>query len=405
MALATSYIKKLRSESSLRKAWKTVRENGLSSKSLDTRNSIKDFEKKDYRNIRKISDSIRTNTFIFRASRGITIPRPGKEPRPIVMAPVENRIVQRAILDVLQSIPDLFQYVNTPTSFGGIKGRSVSAAITSLITAYKDGAKYYIRSDIKEYFRNIPKQDVLATIDSIVRDKDFMRMLDSATTVELSNISSIKYSHLFPTHEIGVAQGCCLSPLLGNILLHEFDHQLNGRGITCLRYIDDFIVLGSSPSYVKKAFLQGLELLKKKGLTAHEPSATSSKCQQGYLDNGVDFLGCTVTPNNVRPNRLSLLKFKTEVKKIVSDNLIPRDHSYSDRSLRSMLHKLHHYLEGWGNQYNFCDDKKLFMNLDKWLNDQLREAMIRFNREYQKCINKNILCQAVLGIHCVSAGK
>ena len=78
-----------------------------------------------------------------------------------------------------------------------------------------------------------------------------MALFRQAIHVELSNLAALReHADRFPTEDIGVAQGSALSPLLGNIILADFDQRMNDGECRCLRYIDDFIVLGPSSAAV-----------------------------------------------------------------------------------------------------------------------------------------------------------
>ena len=69
----------------------------------------------------------------------------------------------------------------------------------------------------------------------------------------------------------GVAQGSCLSPLLGNILLSDFDERLNSEDILCLRYIDDFLILGPNRKSVESKLKLGNKILSGYNLEAYLP--------------------------------------------------------------------------------------------------------------------------------------
>ena len=241
------YYKKLRSPKRLRKAWRVVLENGLTSKSEETRRQVKLFSIRAEENIERISRQLRQSKYQFLPSKGILKKRPKKTPRPIVKSPIENRIVQRALLDVLQDEPAIKEYYENPVSFGGIKGEGlgVPGAIKCVYEAIRNGATYFIRSDIESFFTQIPRSVILDKIKFVIKDTLFNELLERATQTELENLvtlgASAKY---FPLYDIGVAQGCCLSPLIGNVLLADFDKEMNGRGMHCIRYIDDFIILG-----------------------------------------------------------------------------------------------------------------------------------------------------------------
>ena len=116
----------------LHTAWRRVRENGLESLSQETRDAIKAFDVKALQHLRRIERQLRERRFRFKPQMGIPKRRPGKKPRPLVIAAIENRIVQRAILDVLQLSPPIRQIYENPASFGGIKERGRQHAIAAV---------------------------------------------------------------------------------------------------------------------------------------------------------------------------------------------------------------------------------------------------------------------------------
>jgi hypothetical protein len=97
-----------------------------------------------------------------------------------------------------------------------------------------------------------------------VSDQQFADLFESALATTLMNrleLEERQHFLLFPDSETGVAQGSALSALAGNIALRHFDQQMNGREIVCVRYIDDFILLGKSQVKVRAAFASAQKLL------------------------------------------------------------------------------------------------------------------------------------------------
>ena len=133
-------------------AWKRVRENGLASKRPQTVDEIKAFDRESHRLLPSIQSHLQKNRFAFAPQVGVLLPRPGKKPRPIVIAAVTNRIVQRAILDVLQTTDEICELLTTPTSFGGIAERGRENALALAYREIGSGrARYCLRSDIKDF--------------------------------------------------------------------------------------------------------------------------------------------------------------------------------------------------------------------------------------------------------------
>jgi RNA-directed DNA polymerase len=111
--MASKFLTQVRSLRCLEAAWRSVRTNGLASKSETSRKEIQRFDEDPAGNLRSLKSRLGHGSFKFPAARGVAIPKPGKKDiRPIVLAGVETRIVQRAILDVLQGIDDLQPYLS-----------------------------------------------------------------------------------------------------------------------------------------------------------------------------------------------------------------------------------------------------------------------------------------------------
>ena len=218
--------------------------------------------------------------------------------RAIVVAPVADRVVQRAILDVLYAhCPSvaLKHVLETPTSVGGVPGRGIGHALALIEKAEDEGAAFAIRSDIRNFFPSFPRAEVLAYLKAQIPDPEFVDLFARAVTVELANRAELgPDAELFPLGDDGVAQGSPLSVLAGNIVLRGFDVQINARGVVCVRYIDDFLVLAPSANAARKALKAGLAILVPLKLQAYAPDDESGKAWAGPISSGFDFLGYRV---------------------------------------------------------------------------------------------------------------
>ena len=254
----------------LAKAWKVVRRNGLTSQSPRTRDDTKLFDAQADTHLLHIRLKLARKKFSFPPQKGVLgRKRSGRGLRPIIIAEIKSRIVQRAILEVLvECVPEVQKVLRTPTSFGGIRELSTSAAIACAIKAIRQGASFFVRSDINGFFTKIPRREIGEFLSKYVGDREFLDLFEAATTTELANEAELgeKGAALFPLGMHGVAQGNPLSPLMGNILLRDFDRELNKDRITCLRYIDDFLLMGSTESAVASAFRRATELLRQFGM-------------------------------------------------------------------------------------------------------------------------------------------
>lgn len=396
----------------MRRAWQKVYENGIKSKSEQTQKDVRNFANKSDRNLDRIYRKLLRKEWEFEPALGIfTRSHSGKKQRPLVVSPIENRIIQRSILDVLQKVPAIKAYYEIESSFGGIEGKSVRAALEKVYLCIKNGACYYIRSDIKDFFTNIPKDIVLSIIAKHISDRDFNTLLLKATKVELRNLHELKESaKAFPLYEIGVAQGCCLSPLIGNILLHDFDIEMNDRGISCIRYIDDFIMLGDNLSHLNRAFKNAKRLLGALGLEVHDPDVNKGKADLGNIKNGFNFLGCIYTPGLLRPNSESCNRLLTHIDTVLKDSITmmrePKKLYDKRKSLIRTLIDVDNILMGWGNQYSFCNNEQVFKHIDSEVDKKIQNYLghyAKIKNALKNEIEKNR--KRLLGIFIIEENK
>jgi RNA-directed DNA polymerase len=373
--------------SNLEAAWRVIHRNGRFSKSDDVRNAIEKFAQDPSHNLKSLQTRLSRGTFDFGKARGAPIRKldskgkPTGKIRPIVIASLEARIVQRAILNRLVDLPALSPYLNTRYSFGGLrKGRkgeseesdslsAVPAAIKAVLDEIALGAQWVAAADITGFFTKISKSTVSAIVGDIIKDDDFMDLFKSAIKVELENLSHLKqFEGEFPIEDIGVAQGNSLSPLLGNILLHNFDAIMNSGDCRCIRYIDDFIILAPS----KKA--ADARLKKAKSLLAEfdmELAAEKSSKSATSINDGIEFLGIEIQPGFVRPTKKARNKFMRSIddqlKSSLSAMISLRHGNAIDPKFAFIptLKRIDGMIEGWGKHYWFCNDRQTFAALDE----------------------------------------
>ena len=378
---------RVRSLKTLEKAWVAIQRNARTSKSLDTKNEVATFGADLQNNLRRINRRLQKRSFIFPPAKGLKIPKDKNDKskfRPLVVAKVESRVVQRAIHDILVTVPAIQDFVRTPHSFGGIKkGKddeiaAVPAAIQAVLDAIGSGANYIIRSDITAFFTKIPKSVVTEIVRKAVNDDEFTDLFVKAITVELENMAQLRGSAAaFPIEDIGVAQGNSLSPLLGNIILYNFDRELNKRpDVRCIRYIDDFIILGPDKSVVENTYSKALSILGKLHM-----ETSMLKTKRASVKEGFDFLGIDLSNGFIRPARKSRERMIASIKKATSESVRAfRDHKTVgdiDRSLSLLvtLNRMSGIMQGWGKHYRFCNDTECLRKLDEEISAIIREYL------------------------------
>jgi len=392
--MASQLLKQVRSIRCLEAAWRRVRSNGLTSQSEEVQRDIRRFDEDPSSNLRSLKSRLGHGSYKFPPARGVPIPKPNnKGIRPIVLADVESRIIQRALLDVLQGVSKLQEFFINPHSFGGVQKQksgdlaAVPAAIKAVLDEIGNGARYIASADISSFFTRISKGSVTKIIADAVEDDDFMKLLRQAIHVDLKNIESLKnHADRFPLGDIGVAQGSALSPFLGNIILADFDRQMNEGDCSCIRYIDDFIILGPSQSAVasrlKRArrILDGLGMNLADGKTSNAPIAVGSK---------FEFLGIELNNGLIRPSSTAKARFTRSLEAIFekgitalvgcrSGQAIPKS-----ESLLGIFRRVDGAIQGWGKHYRFCNDKQYFKNIDLQIDGLIRKYLGIYSAERQ----------------------
>lgn len=379
-------------------AWHAIRRNAETSQQENTKLKARKFGEDLPTNLRKIQDRLRDN-YRFDKAYGATPPKSGGKPgkRPIVVAPLEDRIVQRAILDVLQDsleISGVQRVLQTPTSIGGIRGRGVDHAIMLFDERVKAGDRFVAGSDIAGFFTKIPRLKVIDFLRKECAESEFVELIHNALAVELSNIDKLSDDDrkLFPTGSDGVAQGCPLSALAGNIVLEKFDSEMNKQGITCIRYIDDFIILGKSLYAVKKAMDSAKRILADLNMDIYDPIKAPSKAFIGSIGEPHVFLGYALIPGVYPPAEAASARLMAQIKTLIANGqrsiskaVTDRPLSRQDRCYAQTLVAIDLTVHGWRGSFRSSNCPEIFERIDS----EIDRRLLDFRSFYrQKTTNK-----------------
>jgi ribonuclease HI/retron-type reverse transcriptase len=388
-------------QASLKAAWRRIRSNGIFSSASETRIAIEMFDREEGRNIHNIQKRLRSGSFEFEPQKGVLKKKKSGGNRGIVMASVHNRVVERAWLDCLQTKSEFVRKVITvPTSVGGVPHRSVPHGLRLIRDAFSAGKTHYVRSDISGFFDHIPRALVLDKIGAEINDDKFLDTLRAATTVVLANEAALgEDRRVFPTDDEGVAQGSPLSPLFGNALLYDFNARFNGRGLICVRFIDDFILLGDNENSVVKAFQGAKEMLNELGLACHDPfsdRANNGKAAFGQVKNGFVFLGYDIRPGLFQPSRQAREKLESVVeghiylgKQAVLD-VKKASNSFESRQRYVQTQVLvDKVLRGWGEAFAYGNAPTTLEDLDARVDAHLNKFRAWFSSQIKELDWKN----------------
>ncbi|WP_194299923.1 reverse transcriptase domain-containing protein [Acetobacter conturbans] len=404
--MVKTLFEEVRSEQNIFSAWRHVKRSALISGNADIRGKASEFEHAHQRHLKRIINQLRTGKFSFDPVEGVLKDKrkrlaAGKDPRPIAISTIQNRVVQRAILQVLQPRhardlrdPDTRYETACDARLGRINdvNRSkygvggliyphggVRPAIETIRTAIDGGAKFYFQSDIRSFFTKIPTDKVIDFVRCETNDNAFVDLFAKALEVHLGNEDElVGYTHLFPKGGIGVAQGSSLSAFAGNVLLYDMDQQLNTMGVTAVRYIDDILMVGANTAAIDDAKVYTEKTLTDFGFGLYTPADGPDKAAQGECCKSINFLGCTIQPKRCVPSNKSIDNMKEVVretlatsKAAIKEALTKGAPLNSKHSQSATLDSLNKRIYGWQKSFAFCNQRQPFEHLDEYISKQV----------------------------------
>jgi group II intron reverse transcriptase/maturase len=172
----------------------------------------------------------------------VYIPKPDGRLRPLGIAALEDKIVQRAVVEVLTAI---YEEDFLGISYGFRPGRSQHQALDALAVGIERTAvNWIVDADITAFFDTMDHEWLIRFVEHRVGDRRIVRLIRKWLKTGVMEDGEVKAS------KVGTPQGAVISPLLANIYLHYvFDlwaHQWRRRqaqgNITIVRYADDIVI-------------------------------------------------------------------------------------------------------------------------------------------------------------------
>jgi RNA-directed DNA polymerase len=193
--------------------------------------TIEMFERHLEENLEKLSRSLREGSYQPQAVRRKWISKAGsKEKRPLGIPTVRDRVVQAALLHVLEPI---FEREFAAQSYGFRPNRGCKDALRRVGELLKAGYTLVVDADLKSYFDTIPWGPLLKLVEEKVSDGRVIELLKAMLNQKVMETA------MSWTPEGGTPQGAVISPLLSNIYLDPLDHKMAEAGVEMVRYADD----------------------------------------------------------------------------------------------------------------------------------------------------------------------
>lgn len=359
-------LEQILSKTNLQQAWKKVKSN----KGAAGIDNI-DVEKfpewvKDRWEI--IKQSVLNGTYQPSPVKRVEIPKPNGGKRPLGIPIVLDRLIQQAILQVLQPI---FDITFSEFSYGFRPLRSAHDAVKRVNTLINAGYTHVVDIDLAKFFDRVNHDVLMNRVAHKIRDKQVLQLIGAYLRAGVMVDGKIQ-----PTYQ-GVPQGGPLSPILANIVLDDLDKELEKRGHKFVRYADDFVILVKSKRAAERVMRNITRFLKEKlKLEVNQEKSRVVKA------NECEYLGFIFKGKEIRWSEKSFANFKNTIRRLTSRSW--------GISMKIRLQKLAEYIRGWMNYYALSKYYSPIPLIDEWLRRRIRMCFIKRWRKPRTRI-KNLL--------------
>jgi RNA-directed DNA polymerase len=349
LALTQHLMEEVASSANLNQAYRRVKANGGAA-GIDGM-TVSDLRLWIAENRERLIASLIDGSYRPQAVRGVQIPKADGGKRQLGIPTVGDRLVQQAILQVLEPLLDL---TFSTSSFGFRPGRSAHDALDQARKYVADGYRIVVDIDLEKFFDRVNHDMLMARLARRIGDKRLLRIirrfLEAGMMQDGVCIARVE----------GTPQGGPLSPLLANLLLDDLDKELEKRSHRFCRYADDCNIYVRSQAAGERvmasvtAFLEG----KLKLRVNRQKSAAAPVGERQFLGHRLYASGTM----GIAPK--SLKRAKDRFRKITRRN--------RGIALEKIVAEANSFATGWVTYYRHAQCQSVLRDLDGWLRRKLR---------------------------------
>ncbi|EAZ7166800.1 group II intron reverse transcriptase/maturase [Salmonella enterica] len=289
----------------------------------------------------------------------VMIPKPGGGQRELGIPTVTDRLIQQALLQVLQPLLD-------PTfsehSYGFRPGRRAQDAVLAAQAFAQSGRRVVVDVDLEKFFDRVDHDILIGRLRKRIDDVGVIWLVRAYLNAGIMDGDTIIQ------RKLGTPQGGPLSPLLANVLLDEVDKELERRGHSFVRYADDCNVYVSSRRAGQRVMALLVRLFNRLKLKVNEAkSAVASAFTRKFLGYALWVAPGKVVKLRVAPKAVAA--FRHRVRKLTQRN--------GGRSMTDVILRLRPYLLGWRAYFSLAQTPRVWQKLEEWLRHRLRALQLK----------------------------